>query len=329
MRLISSIIFMLALCSCSINNRQGTQAVESAVERMTPVMVFNADSAYKYIKAQVDLGARVPGSEPHRKCAGLIENKLVEFGADSVITQQTTAKNYLGQKIPIINIMGQFNPEATKRVLLLAHWDTRPWADNDPDEQNRHKPVLGANDGGSGVAVLLELARLMGEKRPEVGVDLLFVDGEDSGNSDNWDNNEETWCLGTQYWINNMPYNDENRPKYGILLDMVGGANATFYREYLSERSAPRLNDKIWQIAELSGYGDRFVSKVRGGVTDDHIFINKAGIPCVDIIECGNEETGTFNPTWHTVNDDLRHIDRTTLKVVGQTMVNTIYTEKP
>jgi Zn-dependent M28 family amino/carboxypeptidase len=271
----------------------------------------------------------VPGSEPHSKCAEFIENKLKEYNADSVIVQRSSTVNFKGHNIPIINIMGQYNVDATKRVLLLAHWDTRPWADNDPDEANREKPVPGANDGGSGVAVLLEMARLMGEKRPDVGVDLLFVDAEDSGNSSSWDNNEDTWCLGTQYWANNMPYTDENRPKYGILLDMVGGQDAVFYREYISEKMAPRLNDKIWQMAALSGYENRFVSKVRGGVTDDHIFINKAGIPCIDVIECSNEETGTFNPTWHTINDDLRHIDRTTLKAVGQTMVNTVYAERP
>jgi hypothetical protein len=307
----------------------GTQAVDSNADKITPVMVFNADSAYRLVKNQVDLGPRVPGSEPHSKCAEFIENKLKEYNADSVIVQRSSTVNFKGHNIPIINIMGQYNVDATKRVLLLAHWDTRPWADNDPDEANREKPVPGANDGGSGVAVLLEMARLLGEKRPDVGVDLLFVDAEDSGNSSSWDNNEDTWCLGTQYWANNMPYTDENRPKYGILLDMVGGQDAVFYREYISEKMAPRLNDKIWQMAALSGYENRFVSKVRGGVTDDHIFINKAGIPCIDVIECGNEETGTFNPTWHTINDDLRHIDRTTLKAVGQTMVNTVYAERP
>ena len=181
---------------------------------------------------------------------------------------------------------------------------------------------MGANDGASGVAVLLETARLLGRQAPDsLGIDLLFVDMEDSGEDGG---PEETWCLGTQEWVKSMPYTAANKPKYGILLDMVGGIDAKFYREYFSEQGAPQYVDRIWAVARESGYGDRFVNRRGGGVVDDHLFITRAGIPCVDIIECVNDHTGSFNPTWHTTSDNLAAIDRTTLKAVAQTVLNTI-----
>lgn len=178
------------------------------------------------------------------------------------------------------------------------------------------------------MGVLLELARQMSAKRPDVGVDILFVDGEDSGRSDGWGASEETWCIGTQYWIKNMPYTQSTLPRYGILLDMVGGIDATFPREYVSDYYARAVNDKVWSMASASGYGKVFSNDQRGGLIDDHTFINRAGIPCIDIIECGHPETGTFSPVWHTVNDDMEHIGKSTLKAVGQTVANVIYHEK-
>ena len=211
------------------------------------------------------------------------------------------------------------------RVLLLAHYDTRPWADQDPVEANRRRPVPGANDGASGVAGLLEMARLMAQKTPGVGVDLLFVDAEDSGNSGDTSVDEESWCLGTQQWVTAMPYGSDSRPVFGILLDMIGGRDARFHREYFSDLQAKAVVDLVWQTASRAGLSDRFPDERGGAITDDHIYINRAGIPCIDIIENRNAETGSFNPTWHTVADDTAAIDPQTMADVVQVVANTIY----
>lgn len=316
---------MLLVASCKSASVKETVA-ESAPKFNNPVE-FNSDSAYSHIAKQVAFGPRVPGTAPHAACADYIISQL--DGADTILIQKCQAKNFKGENLALTNIMGRFNLQAQKRILLAAHWDTRPWADNDGDKSNHSTPIDGANDGGSGVGVLLELARLFSEKMPSVGVDLLFVDGEDSGDSSGLlENNDDTWCLGSQYWSNHTPYSPDNRPAYGILLDMVGGRNAKFYREYTSELAASGINSKVWAIANASGYGDRFINTVRGAVNDDHIHLNKAGIPTIDIIECGNSSTGSFPPTWHTLQDNIDNIDRATLKAVGQTVANTIYLEK-
>jgi len=221
--------------------------------------------------------------------------------------------------------MGQFNKDAVKRVLLLAHWDTRLWADAEADASKHSTPIDGANDGGSGVGVLLEIARCLGVEKPTIGVDILFVDAEDYGQSQGDD--ENTWCLGTQYWIKNLPYTPGSIPEYGILLDMVGGKDAKFHREYASQYLAGHIVDKVWTMAVASGYGNVFVNEVGGSVMDDHVYVNQANIPCIDIIENNNPSTSSFNPTWHTLNDNMSNIDRQSLKAVGQTVLNLIYQE--
>ncbi|MCM1504227.1 MAG: M28 family peptidase [Muribaculum sp.] len=312
----------MTLLSCT-GNKSNAVAEPSAVKTQEKVD-FNADSAYVFVKAQVDCGPRIPGSQGHSDCAEYIVGRLNAANADTVIEYRSTTSNFKGETMPINNIMARYNPDASRRVLLLAHWDTRPWADNDPDPANHTRPVPGANDGASGAGVLLELARLFGQKRPEIGVDLLFVDGEDSGA----ESQDLSWCLGTQQWINQMPYRASDRPVYAILLDMVGGRDARFTREYISDRYASAVNDRVWAMADVAGFGDRFINRQAGGVVDDHMFINRAGIPCIDIIECANESTGSFPPTWHTVNDNMDHIDPETLKAVGQTVANVIYNER-
>lgn len=332
MKLLHIAIAMLCTgaMSCGAGSTQNTAASTDTTATTTTKLtdiVFDADSAYAYVKAQVDCGPRIPGTEGHLKCQRYLTNQLRRFGADSIIEQRTTVTNYRGDLYPICNIMGRYNTSSTKRVLLLAHWDTRPWADNDSRE-NREKPVPGANDGGSGVGVLLEVARQLGMKAPQIGIDILFVDAEDSGNNDGWGDGGDTWALGTQYWTQNMPYTTANRPIYGILLDMVGGEDAKFHREYYSNEYAPHILDKVWSIAARSSYGDRFRNVASGAVMDDHYYVNQVGIPCIDIIECDNPITKNFHPSWHTVKDDMSVIDRNSLKEVGQTVINTIYTEK-
>lgn len=311
-------------CSGHGNRTASAAAEQSSSPNPLNAVDFNADSAYSHIAAQVGFGPRIPGSAPHATCVDYISGRLRGYGADTVIVSRSTADNRRGGTVPVANILARYNSGAARRVLLLAHYDTRPWADNDPDEANRDKPVPGANDGASGVGVLLELARQMGAKNPAVGVDLLMVDAEDGGN----DGDETSWCIGTQEWLRGNPYRGSVRPSYAVLLDMVGGDDAVFRREIISDHFARSVNDRVWAVASASGYADRFVNASGGGVTDDHIFINRAGIPAIDIIDAAHPATGSFPPAWHTVADDMPAISTATLKAVGQTVANLIYSEK-
>lgn len=305
-------------------DKQGKATENVAVLRGT----FDKDSAYKYIAEQVAFGPRVPGTQGHVDCAKYLVDRLHDFGADTVMTQSAVVEAYNGDKLPIINIFAKYNPRAANRILLVAHWDTRPWANMERSEEERRLPVPGANDGASGVGVILEIARNLGMQTPECGVDILFTDAEDYGNSGGFSYNDGSWCLGTQYWIENMPYNKVSRPSYGILLDMVGGEGARFHREQLSHVDAKAPTVKIWGEAKLLGFEDIFVNKVGGAVIDDHVFLTKAGIPTCDVIEHMSDVTGSFPATWHTLDDDLQHISTKTLDAVGKTVQNVIYKEK-
>lgn len=289
---------------------------------------FDKDSAYKYIAEQVSFGPRVPGTKAHDDCGQYLVERLKQFGADSVIEQHAVVTAFNGDKLHINNIFASFNPLALNRVLLVAHWDTRPWANMEISDKKRHLPVPGANDGASGVGVILEIARNLGMKSPDCGVDILFTDAEDYGDSSAFVNNDESWCLGTQYWIENMPYSTIKRPAYGILLDMVGGTDARFHREMLSHTDAQSPTVKIWSEANTLGLGDVFVNQVGGAVIDDHVFLTKAGIPTTDIIEHVSNATGNFPATWHTLDDDMQHISTKTLDAVGKTVLNVVYKEK-
>ncbi|MDE6360765.1 MAG: M28 family peptidase [Muribaculaceae bacterium] len=301
----------------------GSEAVGGVL--MAPVAA-DADSLFGFVETQVGFGPRNPGSEGHAACRRYLAEMLKAYGVDTVTLQQAPVSTWKGERMTAYNILGRINPGAKDRVLLLAHYDTRPWADEDPGEENRATPIDGANDGASGVAVLLETARCLQKARPDsIGVDLLLVDLEDSGRSGGGD--EDSWCLGTQKWVEEMPYTSTDRPMYGVLLDMVGGKDAIFHREHISQTYAKRVVDKIWALANASGHADRFPNSMGGSVIDDHLYVNQAGIPCVDIIESYNPHTGSFNPTWHTTSDNLAAIDRETLRVVTQVVLNLLYRE--
>lgn len=306
---------------CREGRDQGATLVEAAT--------FNADSAFAYLKRQVAMGPRVSGTPANEQCRAYIVSELMRHGVDTVMVQTGEVTAYNGDVLPIGNVFARIEPELSDRVLLVAHYDTRPWADSDPDSGNHNQPVLGANDGASGVAVLLEVARVLRDARPAVGVDFLFVDAEDYGQSAGFDLHDETWCLGTQHWLTEMPYAPDALPRYGVLLDMVGGMGAKFHREYFSDRAASSVVDRVWCVAASSGYGDRFVNSRGGAVIDDHVFLNQAGIPTVNIIETKNEQTRSFAPTWHTVNDNIDHIEPASLKAAGQTVVNLLHSEVP
>lgn len=317
------------MAACSNQGEAATTSMPSSTPEVeaTELHAFDADSAYSYVKAQVDMGPRVPGTEAHDRCAKYLAQKLEEFGADSIIMQQGTVTAFDGTKLPITNISARFNsakPDA-KSIVLLAHYDTRPWADEDPDPDNRNTPIDGANDGASGVGVLLEVARQIGLERPGVNVEIFFTDAEDYGSSDGM--SEDSWCLGTQYYLDSNPYSD-GAPAYGVLLDMVGGKGATFYREQFSELYAKPINDKVWAQAKRAGLSSRFVDRIGGAITDDHLHFIKSRIPVIDIIEMNNVATGSFPPYWHTLGDNMDNIDRGTLGDVGSVVTNLIYSEK-
>lgn len=331
MKFINLSVLAILLCACG--NSSAVSTLDSAkaekgstIECTWPL--FNADSAYQYVAEQVNMGPRVPGSAAHIRCRDYIVAKMAKFGADTVFLQSAKVTAFDGKSLPMHNIFARFNAQAPKRILIAAHYDTRPWADEDPDQSNHTKAIDGANDGASGVGVALELARCIGSSLPQIGVDFFMTDVEDYGSHDGDPEGETSWALGSQYFAQNNFYTPSERPFYGILLDMVGGRSARFYREYFSEQTAQWVVNKVWQAARAEGI-NRFVNESRGAVTDDHLFISQAGIPCIDIIECAHPETGSFAPTWHTMADNLQSIDPATLGDVGRTVLRVIYTEKP
>ena len=320
-RSILPLFTLLIFFGCSGKLKKDKMEVYLPVENA--LIKFSADSAYSFIETQLDFGYRVPGTVTHDSCAVWIESKINQY-VDTVEIQKGIVTAFNGDKLPITNIFGKLNPKAKERVLFIAHYDTRPWADEEKEADKINKPIPGANDGASGVAVMLELARVLRANGYQGGVDFLFVDAEDYGMPDSQNNgtvdSESTWCLGTQYWIENrMPFLDQ-LPVNAVLLDMVGGKNAKFHPELISKLNAPQLVESIWTKAIESGYGDFFVKTDGNGITDDHLFFLRAGIPAIDIIENNNPETGSFNPRWHTLKDNIEGIDKKTLEAVGSTL---------
>lgn len=284
---------------------------------------FNADSAYQFIKQQVEMGPRNPGSAGHREALDYLATKLKAYaGAKNVYVQHFTHTGYNDTTLHLANIIAAFNPQAADRIMLCAHWDTRPRADQDSSHPNQS--ILGADDGGSGVAVLLELARLFREQPPPIGVDIILFDGEDYGK----ENDLDQFFLGSRYWAKHPPVKNYH-PRFGILLDMVGGVDAQFPKEGNSYNYAPGLVNGIWDVAAQMGYGSLFVNKKGRLISDDHIpIINHLQIPVVDIINYSADpknKNSVFPPYWHTTNDNMSIISKRTLKDVGSVMAELIY----
>ena len=272
-------------------------------------------------------------SKGHDRCEKWIVAQFERYGC-TVETQKAVLKGYDGTPLRSTNIIAHIHPKAKTRLLFCAHWDSRPWADNDPDSTQWHKPILAANDAASGVAVMLELARTIqhdGKLNANVGIDFVCFDAEDWG-TPQWSSqpdNESTWALGAQYWASH--YDAAVKPRFGVLLDMVGGMGAQFYRELKSLEYAPDVVKKVWRAARQVGFGSFFLKQDGGGIIDDHVPVNElAGIPTIDIIpfypDC---RQSSFGPTWHTMADNMANIDKQTLRAVGQTMVQVIYSEQP
>ena len=325
-------IFFALICilfSCSGGKSRNIQSMpEDSKIAIETLPSFNADSAYLYTKKQVDFGPRVPGTIAHTNCATYLSNELKRFGAN-VIEQKTDLKLYNGEIIPAINIIGSYQPENKSRILLCAHWDTRPFADHDKNPENHHTPIDGANDGASGCAVLLEIARQIQITQPRIGIDIIFFDAEDWGAPAFEKNHkqESGYCLGSHYWATN-PHVPNYSARYGILLDMVGAPDAVFYKELFSVKYAGNIVQKVWETAASLGYGRYFMREMGGGIEDDHFqIIQYRNIPCIDIIHYDPHSEKGFGSYWHTLNDNMDHISTETYKAVGETIIKVIYSE--
>jgi hypothetical protein len=322
--------FALLFESCKPDNGKGSTTGSTTGKpdsaKTPPVQEnfyrVNADSAYKFVAEQVAFGPRVPGTSQHQKCVNYLIAKLRQY-TDTVMVNQGPMKTFRGNNLVVKNIIGSINPKASKRIMLGAHYDTRPHADEDKERPT--KPADGANDGASGIGVLIELARQMQIERPTVGVDIFFFDAEDGGRRNG---SSESWCLGSQYWAKN-PHVNPYQARYGILLDMVGASDAHFAYEAYSINTAQAPMVKVWNMAQRLGHGKYFVSVMGGSITDDHVFVNQGtGIPMIDIIDYDLLDDSGFGDFWHTHKDNMDVIDKNTLGAVGETVLNVVMREK-
>jgi hypothetical protein len=315
---------LLFACGSGTNNNIPPVKEPVVAEKLVPAdrPAFNADTAYSITEKQVAFGPRIPNSAAHKACSAYLIKELKRFGAE-VIEQRTKVTAYTGEVLDIVNIIGRINPSATKRIMLSGHWDTRPQADQDlvaPKAQ-----FDGAVDGAASAGILLEVARVMASKPASIGVDIVLFDAEDYGNP----SQGNTYCLGSQFFAANPPI-AEFKPEYGILLDMTAASGATFYREGYSMQYAPSIVTKVWNIAAELGHGAYFRNDMSGAITDDHYFINTImGVPTIDIIHHDPDSRTGFGEYWHTKLDNMQSVDKTTLQVVGETLIGVIYSEKP
>jgi glutaminyl-peptide cyclotransferase len=329
-------IAMLLCCltvftACNRDKEKSVKTEKEVPRRIINVPKFNSDSAYAFVKKQVDFGPRIPNTNAHEKTGDYLINTFKRYGAD-VAVQTFTAVNYEGNNLQLKNIIASFSPEKTKRILLGAHWDTRPFADKDKEKPEAQ--FEGANDGASGVGVLMEIARLVKDQKPNVGIDIILFDGEDWGEKNGEQSKkqlpegyEEWWCLGSQYWAHHK-HKPNYAAYYGILLDLVGAKGSKFYREGTSVEFAPRIVEKIWETAARLGYADVFINQVPGSITDDHLFVNEVGkIPMADIIHY-DPVNGFFGDYHHTRKDNMSIIDKDVLGIVGNTVMNVVYYEE-
>lgn len=324
---ISVIILLLTiLSSCNSGSKSNDPKPVESVTIESPI--FDGDSAFSYVSTQCSFGPRVSGTKAHDDCSKWIIEKLTSY-TKNVVSQPFKARLWNGKGVNGKNIIASYNPENKSRIFLAAHWDSRPYADHDADVKNHNTPIDGANDGASGVGVLIEVARQLSIKKPNIGVDIVLFDLEDWGEpQDTQSDQEDNWCLGSQYWAK-TPHIQGYRARFGILLDMVGAPNAEFAKEGTSMYYAPDIMNKVWSIAYQLGYSNYFVERNTNGITDDHLYINKImSIPTIDIIQHEpNTQTG-FNKHWHTLNDNISNISKETLSVVGKVCLAVIYQEK-
>lgn len=278
--------------------------------RVNPPAEFKGERAYQYLNEQCQFGPRFPGSPGHRA----LKKYLLDFY--SRYTNLVKSQDFLWEdtseslKLELSNIIVSFYPEKNERVILCAHWDTRPWADKDPDPANRSTPILGANDGASGVAVLMELATILSKRKPEYGVDIVLFDGEDYGS----DEHPERWCLGSNHFSRNL---GEYKASFGILLDMVGDRDLQIHPEGYSSMYAKEIVELVWKKAERLSISE-FKPEVKHFMIDDHLFLIRAGIPCIDLIDFDY-------PYWHTLEDTPDKCCAESLEKVGRVLLSILY----
>lgn len=323
---ISQLYIVFLLCTSMVmgckNGPEVTGNNKSDVTTKERVRVpkFNADSAYYFIEKQLSFGPRVPGTSASSECADWLADKLNDYGA--VVTKQNFTVDFLDKSnVNAMNIIGQFNPGKQRRVLLCAHWDSRAIADK--DNERKDEPIPGADDGASGTAALIEIARIISENPIDLGVDIVLFDAEDQG--DMGGGKEDSWALGSQYFSRN-PHKSNYDAEFGILLDMIAAKGARFGKEGISRQYAKEATDKIWKLAQAMGYGNLFQNVNTGTINDDHYWINTIlGIPTVDIINMPGTNSSTFGDYHHTHDDDISIIDKRNLKAVGQVVLAVIY----
>ena len=290
----------------------GCKSATQADQPKAPVLSsFNGNEAFSFLVQQCDFGPRKPGTAAHEKCLQYIVQNLKPY-ANTVKLQPFTFRDDARDiTLHLTNIAAVFNPNAKRKVMLFTHWDTRPTADEELDPGPRSQPIPGADDGASGTAVLLELARVLHQTPPTVGVVLLFVDGED------WGPDDDKMYLGAKYFA---AHPGDLRPDYAILLDMIGKKNLSIQREMTSEEVHPELDKKVWDTAAALGYTTQFAPGSRWRISDDHDSFNAAGIPAIDLID--------FNyADWHKLSDTPDKCSPDSLKAVGDVMAQVIADE--
>ena len=314
-------LMLLTFASCKSQKSGETEAASDTIA-VTQVQ-FDADSAYASVEKQCSFGPRVPNSEAHTQCGDYIVSAFKALGL-TVTEQEADLKAWDGKTLKSRNIIAAYRPELQDRIIICTHWESRPWADADPDSTKHHEPVMAANDGASGVAVMLEVARQLQQLKPNVGIDFICFDSEDYGAPD-WASDKvpqdgSDWCLGSQYWAAH-PHVPGYKARFGILLDMVGGQDARFAYEGISMRYARDVMVQVWDAATRAGATDLFQSVEGGYAQDDHVPMNEiAGIPTIDIIPFVEGEH-SFGLTWHTTSDTPQNISKETLRGVGQTLL--------
>ena len=329
MKYILIVILTVLLGACG--GKSGRNAGGPDTITLAPCPTFNTDTCMKYIQEQCDFGPRVTGSEAAKLCRQYLAGQFRRLGAE-VSEQQADVTLWDGSVLPASNIIARLNPGNQDRILICSHWDSRPWADNDEDEQNHRTPVPAANDGASGVAMMMEICRLLQQKPIRVGIDFVCFDAEDMG-TPQWAETEEstsdTWCLGSRFWAERAR-EEGYRARYGILLDMVGGRGSVFPAEKVSQEYAQPVASLMIRLGNQLGYGHYFPLNREGGyLMDDHVNVNRiARIPCIDIVPYFTDGPSSFGPTWHTVNDTPENIDPNVLEAVGQTLTQLIYNEE-
>ena len=273
---------------------------------------FDVNNAFEHLQKQCELGVRYPGSDGIELCRDYIINNLTKYNAEIELQKFTVVLN--GEEIEGVNILASFYPQMSRRILLGAHYDTRPWADKEEDATLHKTPILGANDAASGVAVLLELAEIISAQQPQqFGIDMVFFDLEDMGAY----GTNETWCLGSSYFADNYT---KPKPEKAIVIDMIGDADLSINMEYFSYHNSPNLVREVWEIADQLGYNE-FKSRIVNRIYDDHYPLIAIGINAIVVIDFEY-------PSWHTLEDTPDKCSPHSLGVVGKTMVNLIYQEK-